>query len=69
MCELNFFFIALYEGSVGLVITQSIRLTGTLQLVIRLMAKLEGQMTSVESIFQFTDVTQEANQNGKQIQF
>ncbi|XP_050315625.1 probable multidrug resistance-associated protein lethal(2)03659 isoform X2 [Anthonomus grandis grandis] len=46
-------------GSVGLSITQSMTLTGMFQMCIRQWSELENQMTSVERIKEYVDVTPE----------
>ncbi|EFA03656.1 probable multidrug resistance-associated protein lethal(2)03659 [Tribolium castaneum] len=65
---LSFLFIGTekYGGNVGLAITQSIALTGMLQRGIRQWSDLQNQMTSVERIFEYTQVPSEPD-HGKKI--
>ncbi|XP_044268136.1 probable multidrug resistance-associated protein lethal(2)03659 isoform X2 [Tribolium madens] len=64
---LSFLFIGTekYGGNVGLAITQSIALTGMLQRGIRQWSDLQNQMTSVERIFEYTQVPPEPDQGKK----
>jgi ATP-binding cassette subfamily C (CFTR/MRP) protein 4 len=54
-----------YGGNAGLAITQSISLTGMLQRGIRQWSELENQMTSVERIVEYTEVTSESDDGKK----
>lgn len=54
------FFSETYSGSVGLIITQAISMTGMLQWGIRQTLELENHMISVERILEYTNVPQEA---------
>lgn len=54
------FITGLLDGNIGLIITQSIRLTGIFQLAIRLMVFMDSNMTSVEKILEYNNVPQEA---------
>ncbi|XP_063913156.1 probable multidrug resistance-associated protein lethal(2)03659 isoform X2 [Zophobas morio] len=58
---LSFLFIGTetYGGNVGLAITQSIALTGTLQRGIRQWSELENHMTSVERVVEYTELSPE----------
>lgn len=47
------------SGNVGLVISQSLILTGMLQHGIRQTAEVSSQMTSVERVLQYTNIEQE----------
>ncbi|XP_063913515.1 probable multidrug resistance-associated protein lethal(2)03659 [Zophobas morio] len=61
LVTLSFLFIGTetYGGNVGLGITQSITLTGMLQWGMRQWSELENQMTSVERVVEYTEVTPE----------
>lgn len=52
-------FLDVYGSSVGLLITQSMGLTGLIQWGMRQSAELENQMTSVERVLEFTHVEHE----------
>nr|XP_015835527.1 PREDICTED: multidrug resistance-associated protein 4 [Tribolium castaneum] len=64
---LSFLFIGTekYGGNVGLAITQSIALTGMLQRGIRQWSDLENQMTSVERIYEYTQLPSEPDHGTK----
>lgn len=49
-------------GNIGLIITQSIRLAGILQLCIRNLSLMDNHMTTVEKILEYNSVPQEAIQ-------
>ncbi|KAJ3656713.1 hypothetical protein Zmor_015763 [Zophobas morio] len=49
-------------GSVGLAISQALRMTGTLQWGVRIWAEMENCMTSVERVLEYTEVKQESTQ-------
>jgi ATP-binding cassette subfamily C (CFTR/MRP) protein 4 len=51
--------VGILSGSVGLAITQALRMTGTLQWGIRQWAEVENSMTSVERALEYTEVKQE----------
>lgn len=56
------FFSDTYSGSIGLIITQAINVTGMLQWGIRQSLDLDNLMTSVERILEYTkNVPQEAS--------
>lgn len=64
---LSFLFIGTekYGGNVGLAITQTIALTGMLQRGIRQWSDLENQMTSVERIFEYSELPAEPDHGKK----
>lgn len=50
-----------FSGNVGLAITQSLALTGNVQWLVRQLAEIENQMTSVERITDYSTLESEAN--------
>ncbi|KAJ3656111.1 hypothetical protein Zmor_015210 [Zophobas morio] len=67
LVTLSFLFIGTetYGGNVGLGITQSIALTGMLQWGMRQWSELENQMTSVERVVEYTEITPEPDDETK----
>jgi uncharacterized protein (DUF885 family) len=58
--RLRWFCLDIDASAVGLAITQSISLTGIFQWGMRQSAEMENQMTSVERVLEYTNLTQEA---------
>ncbi|KAJ8983672.1 hypothetical protein NQ317_003459 [Molorchus minor] len=67
LVTVSIFFIEseVFGGNVGLALTQSMGLTGMFQWGMRQWSELENQMTSVERVQEYVDVTPEANENTK----
>ncbi|XP_063913516.1 probable multidrug resistance-associated protein lethal(2)03659 [Zophobas morio] len=67
LVTLSFLFIGTetFGGNVGLGITQSINLTGMLQWGMRQWSELENQMTSVERVVEYTEITPEPDDETK----
>ncbi|XP_058808247.1 ATP-binding cassette sub-family C member 4-like isoform X2 [Phymastichus coffea] len=56
-----------FAGDVGLALTQVLTICGMLQFVMKQIAELMGQMTSVERMFQFTELEREGLSDGQPV--
>lgn len=63
---LSLFLSETFGGNVGLALTQSMTLTGMFQWGMRQWSELENQMTSIERVQEYADLTPEVDNNTKE---